>query len=590
MVAVLDRPPQNPSRHPRNAMRKTLALCALLPAAALHAQNPTEYVIYGGDWSVTPTNYEIRRTVDMDQDGLFLSAGEGWLFATDGSTRVSYVEQMRYEPFQGTPAVFGVSADDIVMKMVDLDGDGVCLSPGELIAFADHLNTHGGTSSRLKGLDFDPVTSELYVSDDYWISSAGGPQVGSGITRYTDLDLDGLALSAGEAQLFVDGQGTHSVAGIGGAPVTIGVTDFEALMVDSNGIVIAFEQQDLVLYAFQDQNGDGDAMDPGEAWNFLNLIDDVPGLEVNADVVAGLIPNPGCLSSSGAGMYGSLEGLNVDHGTGTNGGDVYWITSTTSSSCSPGNGMVFRGEDLNNDGDLNDTGEVVLYLDPNVAASYMLYPPSFLFDCYSHDGGISVFQADGPMGLTQAQNAVYFLKDNNGDGDASDNGEQTMTYAWGPDGCYGVSIAAMPAGAFVGFEPAYFEILGTGGTTSGGNVLSIGHVGDPWMGASVDITLTGANPSSQAELLLGWSDSQYGNFSLPLDLGFIGAPGNTLYTSLDYRFPTVTNAGGTAAKTFTVPTSAAFDGRNFYMQWHVIDPLANPRGSVLSDYLHGVVH
>ena len=569
-------------------MLKTLALFALLPAASLTAQNPTEYVLYGGDWSVNPTRYEIRRTVDMDLDGLFLTAGEGWQFAADGANLISYVEQMRYEPFQGTPAIFGVSAEDVVLKMVDLDGDGVCLSPGELIYFADHLATHGGTSSRLKGLDFDPVTNELYLSDDYYISASGGPQVGSGITRYTDLDLDGVCLSAGEQQLFVDGQGTHSVAGIGGTPVTIGLTDFEAVMVDSAGVVIGFEQQDLVLYAFQDGNGDGDAMDPGEAWNFLNLVDDVPGLELNADVQAGILPNPGCPSSSGAGMYAALEGLNVDHGTGINGGDVYWITSTASSSCAPGNGMVFRGEDLNADGDLNDSGEVVLWLDPN--NPYMLYPPSFLFDGYSHDGGISVFQADGPVGLTQAQNAVYSLFDLNGDGDASDSGEQTMTYAWDPDGCYGVSIAAMPAGAFTGFEPAYIEILGTPGTTSAATQPSIGHVGDPWMGTTIDITLTGGLPNGQVELLLGWSDTTWRGYSLPLDLAFVGAPGNKLYVSIDFRFPGTTNAGGTTAKTVTVPNNAAFDGRHFYMQWHVIDPLANPRGSVTSDYIHGVVH
>ena len=220
-----------------SSMRKTLALFALLPAASLHAQNPSEYVIYGGDWSGATTLYEIRRTVDMDFDGVFTTPGEGWQFAADGGNQISYVEQMRYEPFQGTPAIFGVSADDVVLKMVDLDGDGVCMTPGELIPFADHLAVYGGTSSRLKGLDFDPLTNELYVSDDYWISSAGGPQPGSGITRYIDLDLDGVCLSNGEQQQLVDGQGTHSVLGVGGAQVTIGITDFEALMVDSNGVV-----------------------------------------------------------------------------------------------------------------------------------------------------------------------------------------------------------------------------------------------------------------------------------------------------------------------------------------------------------------
>ncbi|RMH00995.1 MAG: hypothetical protein D6702_12500 [Planctomycetota bacterium] len=571
-------------------MRKTLALFALLPAAApLAAQNPSEFVLYGGDWSVIPTRYEIRRTVDMDFDGLYTTPGEGWQFAYDYGNLIKYVEQMRYEPFQGTPAVFGVSQSDTVLKMVDLDGDGVCMTPGELIYFADHLAAHGGTDSRLKGLDFDPVTGELYVSDDYWIATAGGPQIGNGITRYTDLDGDGVCLSPGEYQLFVDGQGTQSVAGVGGAPVTIGLTDFEALMVDSAGVVIGFEQQDLVLYAFQDMNGDGDAMDPGEAWNFLNLVGDVPGLEQNADVVAGLLPNPGCPSSSGVGMYASLEGLSIDHGAGSNGGDVYWIISTASSSCAPGNGMIFRGEDLNADGDLNDAGEVTLWMDPNIVP--MLYPPSFIHDGISHDNGsVTIFQSTGPMGLTQAQNAVYTLTDLNGDGDANDAGEQTMVYYWEPDGCYGVSIAAVPTGAFTGYEPAYIEILGTAGTTSAGQQPAIGHVGDPWMGTTFDVTLANGLPSSPVELLIGWSDTQWNQFSLPLDLAAFGAPGNFLYTSIDYRYPAFTTGSGDAAKTIAVPVNAALDGRDFYMQWHVIDPLANPRGSVTSDYIHGVIH
>lgn len=569
-------------------MRKTLPLFILLAASPLAAQNPTEYMLYGGDFSVTPSRYEIRRTVDMDADGLFLSAGEGWQFAFDNRQLIDYVDQLRFQDFQGVPAMFGVSAGDVVVKMIDLDADGVALSLGELVVFADHLGTHGGVDGRLKSLDFDPLTLELYVSDDYWVSASGGPQPGSGITRYTDLDNDGVALSAGEAQLFVDGQGTTTVTGIGGVQITIGLTDIEAIMVDSNGAVIGFEQQDLCLYAFRDGNGDGDAMDLGEAWNFCNLVGDVPGLELNADVAAGVLPNPSCPSTGGTGLYATLEGLNVDHGTGANGGDVYWIASTASTSCTPANGMVFRGEDLNQDGDLNDAGEVILFLDPNTP--HMLYPPSFIHDAASHDGGLSIFQKDGPFGATQAMNAVFFLKDQNGDGDASDAGEQELRYAWDPDGCFGVSLAAVPVGAFAGYQGAFIEILGVPGTTSAGLPAQIGHVGLPWLGQSFQVTLTNGLPGGQNFLLIGWSDSQWNAFTLPLDLGPYGAPNNWLYVSVDFKYLAISNAGGLAAKTIPVPNNAALDGRNFYMQWQLIDPLANPRGWVTSDYLHGIIH
>ena len=57
------------------------------------SQAPSEYFMYGG----TPgtSEWEVRRTVDADFDGLFLSQGEGWQFAYDGATRSTYLEYMQ---------------------------------------------------------------------------------------------------------------------------------------------------------------------------------------------------------------------------------------------------------------------------------------------------------------------------------------------------------------------------------------------------------------------------------------------------------------------------------------------------------------
>ncbi len=570
-------------------MRSALVLPLLLTAGPLLAQTQSEYVLYGGDYGTTPTTYEIRRTLDLDGDGSFLSPGEGVIFAADGASLVTYVEHMKYREYNTVPSVFGLGGGDTVIQMIDLDGDGVAMSPGEVNIWADTRAAYGVTNTSPDDLAFDPNTGVLYVCDDFWISGSGS-QLGNGISAYTDLDGDGYALSPGEMTQLVDGQGALTVPGSGGVPVSIDLGDFEALTVDGQSTVIAFEQQDLVLYAFQDQNGDGDAMDPGEAWNFCNLVGNVPGLDMNVDVAAGILPNPSCPSSSGTGLYASLESLSVEIGAGQNGNDVYWIASTASGTCATGAGFVFRGEDLNGDGDLNDAGEVVMYLDPN--NPFMMYPPSFIHDGQPHDGGYSIFEKSGPLGQTQEQNSVYFLQDLNGDGDASDSGEQLMRYFWDPDGCYGVSLAVLPKGAFSDNQP-FVEFLGTSGTTSNGTSPAIGTNNLPALGSNFQVTLTNGTPSTTAVLLGGFSDSYWAGpppISLPYDLASQGAPGNTLYVSPDYRFPTATNPAGAALMTVAIPNFPSLKGRDFYMQWYMVDTLANPRGVVLSDYLHGIMN
>ncbi len=566
-------------------MRRALALLAVLAAApALTAQQQTvEVFLYGG----TPltTNWEIRRCTDLDGDDLFLTPGEAIQFAFDNATMVTYVDNMRYGEVNGRPAMYGPGGNDVILRMTDDNGDGDALDPGEVTVFVDTRAVYGVTNTSPDDLDFEPGTWALYVTDDNWNF---GPQLGAGITRYEDLNGDGDAMDPGEATLFVDGQGTQTVMGLGGTPVTIGLTDFEAIMIDSNGVVIGFEQQDRMLYAFQDLNGDGDAMDPGEAWNFCNLVDDVPGLEVNADIVSGALLPPRCPSTSGTGWYASLEALSVDRGAGPNGEDLYWIGSTASpTSCSGAQALIYRGIDLNADGDLNDAGEVVLWLNgPN---NGMLYPVTRLYDAVGHDGGVSIFQENGPPGPIYTQDSVWFLTDLNGNGNAEDFGEQIMTYAWDPDGCYAVSLGVAPEGQIGPAQP-WFEVFGTAGTTSIGTNPAIGYNGLPGIGQAFDVSLTGGIPLGNAVLILGFSDTQYQQFNLPLDLTFYGMPGNTLYCSVDMQFPTGLNGSGSAQLSFNVPPNPSLDGTRIHFQWYVVDANANQRGAVMSDALRGEIH
>ena len=391
--------------------------------------------------------------------------------------------------------------------------------------------------------------------------------------------------------MLVDGAGSVSVAGTSGS-VSIDVGDFEGIMVDSKGVVIGFAQQDRTLYAFEDQNGDGDAMDPGEAWNFCNLIGDKAGLEQNADTLSGALKNPSCPSSSGSGLYGSLEVLDVDWGAGPKGEDLYWIVSTAfNTSCAGASGLIYQGIDLNGDRDLNDAGEVTLFLDgPNNLT--MDYPPSDIYDGKAHGGGFALFHNNGPVGPggTYRQNQVDYVFDTDGDRQSLALGEQETKYRWLPDGCFAVAMEVVPIGEFAVPPSARFVPFGDSDTNSQGAVASIGNIGLPELGAFMEVTLDGGIPGGTAILAIGTSNTVSRFGPLPLNLGFIGIPGSTLYVSDDFRFPAAVNASGEAMVPVLVPSDAGLAGTSFYLQWQVFDAAANARGFVLSNAAEAFVY
>jgi hypothetical protein len=548
------------------------------------AQQTHEYFMWGGT-PQTP-EWEIRRTVDEDYNGDYFGPTEGWQFAYDGSNEIDFLQAIQYRNVAGVPSLFAVASGDVVLKFVDLDGNGDALTPGEWTVFVDTRFSHGVSNTSPDDLAFDPSSGVLYVTDDNWNS---GSQPGSGLSSYVDFNGDGDATDAGEMTYFVNAQGSQTVAGTAGQ-VAIDLGDFEAIMVDSAGTVISFAQQDLVLYAFEDQNGDGDAMDSGEAWNFCNLVGDTAGLEQNADTLSGALKNPSCPSTTGVGLYASLEILDVDHGAGPGGIDIYWIVSTASpNSCAGANGLIYQGLDLNGDRDLNDAGEVTLFMDgPNNLT--MDYPPASIYGAAAHDGGIAIFQNNGPLGITYRQNEVDFLTDNNGDRISNQIGEQVAMHNWLPDGCFAVTMEAVPVGEFFVPPTASFTPFGTADQTSIGTTPTIGNVGLPFLGQVFEITLTGGIPNGQAMLALGTSntDSLYG--PLPLSLGFIGIPGSTLYTSVNFRFYNGVDGSGNSSISLFVPNELRYAGKSVFFQWQVFDAAVNARGFVLSNAAEAIMN
>ncbi|MDP7061441.1 MAG: hypothetical protein QF489_00720 [Planctomycetota bacterium] len=552
-------------------MRTPLALVAtaLLSGTAFAQTVNSELVFYQGD--STLNDWGLYRHLDRNSDGLFMAADELIPFAVDGATQITYVDDVKYRQEGTNHYVYIIASGDVVLRLQDLDGDGECAGPGEITQWADTRAGAGVSNTSPDSLDFDPITGTFYVTDDNWNS---GSQPGSGIHAYTDLNGDGDANDAGEFMQFVDATSALTVPGTSG-PVSIDIGDFEAVMYDStNGIVIGFAQQDLALYAFQDLNGDGDAMDAGEAWNFCNMTFDVAGLEVNADVVSGALQSPSCPSSSGTGYYASLEVLDFAPGAGPSGEDVYWMMSTASNaSCTGAGGLLYRGIDLNGDLDLNDIGEVTLMTGgPGSALTY----PS-MYGGAAHDGGFSCRAGGGD---------VLFYIDLNGDGDADDANETTLM---GVDPLSHMvhEVDDAPVGAFA--HPSsnvnWIE-FGTGGTSSLGLVPEIDHIGFPTAGASFTVSLTNGIPNNANVLLAGFSNTVWNMppvLNLPFDMTAAGAPGNTLYVAGEYQFNTVADASGNASTLLTIPGIPSLVGQDLFFQWYCLDSLANPRGATMSN-------
>jgi hypothetical protein len=558
-------------------MQTSLAILASLSLCSLTmAQAPDEYAMYQGDTVLS--DWGIWRTVDLDNSGEFIATDELVGLGIDGNM-INYVQDVKYREENGRHFLYIISTNDLILRLEDMNGDGDVIDPGEIVEWADTRASAGVSNTSPDALDHDSITGAFYVTDDNW---SNGTQPGAGIHRYFDANGDGIASGPGEFSQFVNAIAGLSIPGLTGQ-VAIDLGDFEAIMVDNtNGLVVAFAQQDCMLYAFQDLNGDNDAMDAGEAWNFCNLVDDVVGLELNADVASGVLPNAGCLSSSGTGMYATLEVLEFAPGEGPLGEDVYWIMSTASSAtCSGAGGQLYRGIDLNGDLDLNDAGEVVLFFDGPNSTSGM---PS-AYSGAAHDGGFSIRSGGGEL---------YFLKDTNNNNNAMDPAD--ATYMSGdPLGHFVGEMDNMPAGAFA--PPAVINpnwtIFGTSGTSSTGSNPVISSNGHPIIGQTLEVYLEGGLANSNNILFMGFSDTVWNRpptFNLPYDMTGVGAPGNTLFVAANYQFPSGSNGLGQAILPLNIPNNPNFIGWDLYFQWYCVDPTVNARGVTMSNAAHAIIN
>lgn len=112
--------------------------------------------------------------------------------------------------------------------------------------------------------------------------------------------------------------------------------------------------------------------------------------------------------------------------------------------------------------------------------------------------------------------------------------------------------------------------------------------GLPWLGSTMELRLSGVGPNQTWALLLGASERTWNGIGLPLDLGFLGARGCLLTTSIDAAFARVSSS---TEDVFTaqLPSDGALLGRTFYQQALLLDPTANVLGITTSQGLRATI-
>ncbi len=302
----------------------------------------------------------VVRLEDRDGSGTIdpVVAGEALVFYDDASPGpdLSTPSGLASAP-DGTVFLLDGGTLDAVLRLSDLNGDGNANDDGEVSIFYD-ASSPGPNLSTPNSLVY-AADGALYLADD-------GKSKGL-ILGLKDKNGDGDALDDGEWWMVYDSQAVESSGVL--LPV---LSDIEALAVTAAGVLFVTDATQQVVARLEDLNGDGDAMDAGEAALFYQ--------------------------PQGAHPFADPEGIAVNAD-----GEVFATDEDT--------GLVVRLFDADGDGRAEGAGEVKIFVDATAPAF-----PRDTNDLMARDDGVLLV-------LDGSRDQVFWIADGDGDGIAFSPGE-----------------------------------------------------------------------------------------------------------------------------------------------------------------------
>ena len=539
-----------------------IALCLLTQSPT---QSPCEVILAdsAGD--------QLARLADFDGDGRILDLGEAWALWRESANLTP--RALAVEMRGGTPSLSWIdSAKDRIHHGMDVNDNG-SLELFERRVLRDSGKLDGASTARAM-----TVTEDGAV---WWCSDAGL----RGLFRMRDLDGDGFTAGALELEVLVGAGGSSHPIETALGLRAMDVSNFAEVEALGDRVVTYSDGPDELMCVFRPANDDGDLVDPGESRLFLNASGKNPSMPQNVDWASGVLRDLTIPSFFGGSFYGRLSLLSVDE----SGTTPTWYFACDSAYRSPYdtnvdqlglNGLIYRGVDLNGDGDLQDAGEVGLYYDGSHTSSDRVLEQ---IDAIDACGG-ALYVAYNEAGRRYVARFV----DINGDGRASGGSE--ANYDWFDDSIWSKvapfekaapfirDMIAIPSGTYARANPLYYSMGPGCEYTDFGNPPTLHTVGRAEIGTKTfKVELRGAAAGSYAVLLAGDDYPAWFTHWLPANLGFFGLPNCTQYLNPTWLVEKWTTGvvgdpiGGYAKYLFKIPLDAELIGFRMRLQWIVYD-------------------
>lgn len=148
-----------------------------------------------------------------------------------------------------------------------------------------------------------------------------------------------------------------------------------------------------------------------------------------------------------------------------------------------------------------------------------------------------------------------------------------------------VPFALVVTEALPSFEAGRITRFGLGCPSSTTLVPELFASGTVEIGRTYEVELVRADAGAVALFSVGLSNTRFGNLTLPLDLGPLGAPRCWLWNSIESVVPGVTSSAGTLQRRVGIPHDTAFIHAGLYHQSLVRNAAANPLGWVFTNAL-----